>query len=64
MWCATHIKEISDRMKKLKETNAGTYKGLELRGVDDDALEQRPVQESTTESETDLEHKAEEVRYA
>ena len=51
-------------MKKLKETNAGTYKGLELRGVDDDALEQRPVQESATKSEENLEHKAEEVRYA
>ena len=50
-------------MKKLKETNAGTYKGLELRGVDD-ALEQRPVQENSTNSEGDLEQKSEEVRYA
>ena len=38
MWCATHVKEICDRMKNLQAENAGTYKGLELRGVDD-ALE-------------------------
>ena len=31
MWCASHIKEISDRVRKLKEEQAGTYLGLELR---------------------------------
>lgn len=33
MWCASHVKDIVERVKFLKESNAGTYKGLELRGV-------------------------------
>lgn len=40
MWCASHVKEIADRMKMLQAENAGTYKGLELRGVED-ALQTR-----------------------
>ena len=51
-------------MKKLKETNAGTYRGLELQGVDE-ALEQRPAREAgALRSDADLEQKTEEVQYA
>lgn len=32
MWCAGHIKEIADKVKKLKDEQAGTYQGLELQG--------------------------------
>lgn len=35
MWCASHIKEIADKVATLKEQQAGTYKGLELRGSDE-----------------------------
>ena len=37
MWCAGHIQDISERMKKMKETQSGTYKGLELKSVDEEA---------------------------
>lgn len=40
MWCALHIRDIADKMKKLKDKNAGTYKGLELHDVED-AVEKR-----------------------
>ena len=36
MWCASHIKEISDKVKKLKDEQAGTYLGLELRENNND----------------------------
>ena len=35
MWCASHIKDISDKVLKLKDEQAGTYQGVELRGGDD-----------------------------
>lgn len=35
IWCASHIKDISDKVRKLKEEQAGTYQGLELRAGDD-----------------------------
>ena len=42
MWCALHIREIAENMKKLKDKNAGTYKGLELNDVES-ALERRQI---------------------
>ena len=32
MWCAAHVKDISDKVKQLKDSNSGTYQGLELKG--------------------------------
>ena len=34
MWCAAHIKDICDKVKKLKDENSGTYQGLELKSTD------------------------------
>jgi len=50
MWCALHIKDIADKMKKLKDRNAGTYKGLELHDVED-ALEKRQLSAGTALAE-------------
>lgn len=38
MWAAATIRDYSDKIRKLKEAQAGTYRGLELQGVDE-ALE-------------------------
>ena len=35
MWAAATIRDYSDKIRKLKESQAGTYQGLELRGVDE-----------------------------
>lgn len=35
MWCASYVKDISQKIRQLKENQAGTYEGLELRGVED-----------------------------
>jgi len=40
MWCAVHIKDIANKMKKLRAKDSGTYKGLELGDVED-ATERR-----------------------
>ena len=34
MWCAAHVKDICDKVQKLKEDQAGTYDGLEMLGVE------------------------------
>ena len=38
MWCASHVKTIVDKVQELKDTQGGSYQGLELLGVED-ALE-------------------------
>ena len=43
MWCASHIKDISDKVIKLKDEQAGTYQGLELRGGGDDHTEKKAL---------------------
>ena len=35
LWCAGYVREISQKIRELKENQAGTYDGLELRGVED-----------------------------
>ena len=42
MLCEVHIKDIASKMKKLRDKNAGTYRGLELHDVDD-ALERQQM---------------------
>ena len=56
MWCALHIREIADNMKKLKDKNAGTYKGLELNDVES-ALERRQFNTGAALAEVQAEGK-------
>lgn len=42
MWCASHVKTIVDKVQELKDTQGGSYQGLELLGVED-ALETKEV---------------------
>ena len=32
MWCASHIKTLCMKVEELKNSNSGTYQGLELQG--------------------------------
>ena len=50
MWCALHIRDIAEKMKKLKDKNAGTYKGLELNDVES-ALERSQISAGTAIAE-------------
>ena len=35
LWCAYQVKEITTREQKLKDTQGGSYNGLELHGIDE-----------------------------